>query len=740
MNDNDRADGMTDQLFDRRPASPRDDKRMQHMADEALARAASRRETLEKWLFPRNWPFRLKANLGITLLGLVPLFLAVLLIAHHADSVIRDDRATALQNQTAAAAAMVGDIIGADVSSMQTLAASRNIVQVAGAATKGQAGAAPLSLASIQQETVYIAGPAGNVVAASQPALVGHAAGGVPAAKQAMDGREAVAVLGRPLAGVKPALSVAVPIMHGKSLLGAVVGEFDPTPLFLALYRGSNALSDSLLAADGRAIAGGTLPEGGPITLVGGNPVISVKAESAFAALKSANPIQLANGSWVARAIPGGPGTSGDVVLVAPDYSSPEGALDSLWLKAAIAVLAMLAIAAAVWFTRQLARPLESVARALAMVRAGNFGIRTGINQHDEIGEIAATVDMLISRTQTLVRDLDNQRADLENGVIQLFTELSEAASGDLTVRPTMSEGSLGAVADSVSILLDRFKNTVKRIQATTYTVSMHTSKIALTINQVSQEARRQSEQLTASAEAIAEMAESAETVSQRTRSATDVASQAVDAVNSGNSAVTVARDAVRRTSETSRKAVREVKSLGESAQLMGNALLLVQHNTEELHIIAGNASIEAARFADSGGVFRTVADSIEQLAQQSQEALRQIQTVIENTQRETSRVVAAIEDVTQEVGSVAKAVNLAGENFDTIYRVVQRLADLNVFIAGASKQQAAMAANVADMMSTLNQISVQTSTHTAASAEDAVHLRELTDELSDSVATLKVS
>jgi methyl-accepting chemotaxis protein len=70
----------------------------------------------------------------------------------------------------------------------------------------------------------------------------------------------------------------------------------------------------------------------------------------------------------------------------------------------------------------------------------------------------------------------------------------------------------------------------------------------------------------------------------------------------------------------------------------------------------------------------------------------------------------------------------------------VQRLADLNVFIAGASTQQAAMAARVAEMMGTLNQVSVQTSTHTAASAEDAVRLRELTEELSDSVATLKVS
>ncbi|MGH2410905.1 MAG: hypothetical protein ACRDGS_11135, partial [Chloroflexota bacterium] len=67
-------------------------------------------------------------------------------------------------------------------------------------------------------------------------------------------------------------------------------------------------------------------------------------------------------------------------------------------------------------------------------------------------------------------------------------------------------------------------------------------------------------------------------------------------------------------------------------------------------------------------------------------------------------------------------------------------LADLNVFIASASEQQARMAANVAEDIGALNQVSVQTSMNTAASAEAAVHLRRLTEELNDSVATLKVS
>ncbi|HWE63873.1 MAG TPA: methyl-accepting chemotaxis protein [Chloroflexota bacterium] len=407
--------------------------------------------------------------------------------------------------------------------------------------------------------------------------------------------------------------------------------------------------------------------------------------------------------------------------------------------RLALAALALCTVLAAALSTFWLTRPIVELARALITVRAGDYSTRVGLAQRDEVGQVSAAVDLLIARTQALVSNLDNQHLDLENGIIQLFTELAEAASGDLTVRPTMSEGSLGAVADSVNILLQRFNATVKGIQTTAGAVSDRTSQMATTVLSVSQEAQRQVAHLDSSAMAIAEMATSALEVSQRTQAATEVAAQAVEAVESGNKAVSYAHEAVRRTGETSKKAARQVKTLGESTQLMGNTLLLVQRNTEELHLIAGNASIEAARYAESGGVFRTVADSIEQLALQSQVALRQIQSVVENTQRETARVVEAIEEVSAEVMHVARAVGRAGENFDTINLVVQRLADLNIFIASASEQQAHMAAEVAGMIGALNQVSAQTAMHTAASAEAAVQLRQLTEQLNDSVSTLKV-
>ena len=399
----------------------------------------------------------------------------------------------------------------------------------------------------------------------------------------------------------------------------------------------------------------------------------------------------------------------------------------------------IIAIVLAVLLTRLLMAPIGRLKVMIERVQGGDLSARSGVDQRDEIGEIAAAFDALTERAQLLIEDLDAQRLLLENEIIQLFVELSEAVNGNLTVRPTLSEGSLGAVADSLSALLKRFSAIVHGIQETAGAVSTGTLRVTETVQQVSREADKQASALTRGAEGIGTLADLASAVSQRTQAAMTVSSRALDAVRNGHEAVLKMHETMETMRGLTRRAARQVKVLGESAQLMSQALALVQHNTEDLHIVAGNASIEAARYIESGGIFGAVADSIEALAEQSQLALRQVLEVAGRNQSETTAVVESIEDVTVQVAASVRAVRIAADAFSTVDGVVHELADLNVFIAGASAEQARQAHELTVMMGVLNGISVETSRSTAASAEAVVHLRSLTDQLNNSVSTLKV-
>jgi hypothetical protein len=221
-------------------------------------------------------------------------------------------------------------------------------------------------------------------------------------------------------------------------------------------------------------------------------------------------------------------------------------------------------------------------------------------------------------------------------------------------------------------------------------------------ISQATESTQRQATAVNQTIQQMEVMAVSASGVSERTAEASAVAGEAVAAVHTGQDALTNALAAMALIRETTLRAARQVKVLGESGQFVRQAVGQVQYNADELHLIAGNASIEAARHPDAASFFRNVADAIEQLAQQSQVALGEIQHAIEANRQETGRVAGVIEDVVAEVSRGSTALGAAGGALDTITEVVGRLAALNAVIAQASQEQARVAATVAESIDLL--------------------------------------
>src|SRR5437588_3872674 len=83
---------------------------------------------------------------------------------------------------------------------------------------------------------------------------------------------------------------------------------------------------------------------------------------------------------------------------------------------------------------RLLMAPIMRLKATIERVQAGDFSARSGIDQRDEIGDIAVAFDAMTERAQALIDELDAQRLDLENGIIRLFTELAPPAHRQLTV------------------------------------------------------------------------------------------------------------------------------------------------------------------------------------------------------------------------------------------------------------------------------------------------------------------
>ncbi|MDB5074811.1 MAG: hypothetical protein JWO42_990, partial [Chloroflexi bacterium] len=259
---------------------------------------------------PRNWPFRLKLGLATVILSLIPFLLAIALIAWHADGIAADSQTAALRRQTQTMAAYLGNILGSDVRTMQGLAKAPGALHIATSAPKNSATYQPLAVFGgeamlgpglSEAGTIYITSAGGTVLAATRPVLVGHSPRGLPATAQAMHTKKPVAVLGIAAGSHHPAIIIAAPIMRGLTAVGAIVGEFDPSSLYAALL----SQQGTLVAPDGRIVTGHSSARGQPIPLVGSGLTTAASRQPEFAALQADQPVQLADGSWAARVLPG---------------------------------------------------------------------------------------------------------------------------------------------------------------------------------------------------------------------------------------------------------------------------------------------------------------------------------------------------------------------------------------------------------------------------------------------------
>lgn len=123
----------------------------------------------------------------------------------------------------------------------------------------------------------------------------------------------------------------------------------------------------------------------------------------------------------------------------------------------------------------------------------------------------------------------------------------------------------------------------------------------------------------------------------------------------------------VRVSRESGSQVMTELSSLNEYTRQMNSIVELINNVAEQTALLSLNASIEAARAGDAGRGFAVVASEISSLANQTQEATENIQSLIENIFDELENVVGAVNgfvEVTQKQADSAADVN---ESFSMI-------------------------------------------------------------------------
>src|SRR5437016_10275574 len=263
---------------------------------------------------------------------------------------------------------------------------------------------------------------------------------------------------------------------------------------------------------------------------------------------------------------------------------------------------ALVMIGACVFSVFVIARPIQSLTRAMRELANGNFSVvLPALGRKDEMGDIAGAVEDFKAKAEQKARD--EAEAKIRQDKI-----LTEQRKADMHRLADGFEAAVCEIIDTVSSASNELEASAKTLTAT---------------------AERGQEVATA----VAAASEEASTNVQSVASATEELSSSINEISRQvQESARMAGDAVGQARSTTER----VSELSKAASRIGDVVELINTIAGQTNLLALNATIEAARAGEAGRGFAVVASEVKALAEQTAKATGEIGQQITGIQAAT--------------------------------------------------------------------------------------------------------
>ena len=435
----------------------------------------------------------------------------------------------------------------------------------------------------------------------------------------------------------------------------------------------------------------------------------------------------------------------------AANFSAPqqrEGVRNTGWAMALAAGLASFGTAGFMgnFTVKQIRRTTKDLQTQFDAVRQGNLNAQATVYSEDQLGQLAASFNemarVIFTTTNEAQRKADEQeeaKENLQRQVIRLLDDVEGAARGDLTVQAEVTADVLGAVADAFNLTIQNLRDIVQQVKVAAREVTKGATNSETFARALSSDALHQAEELAVTLNSVQVMTDSIQRVAEAAREAETVTREASAFALKGGEAVENTVAGILEIRETVAETTRKVKRLAESSQEISKIVALISQIASRTNLLALNASIEAARAGEAGRGFAIVADEVRQLADRSAKSLKEIEEIVRQIQSETSSVMTAMEEGTQQVIQGTKLAEEAKRSLENIIQVANRIDILVRSITTDTVEQTETSRAVAHVMQSVELTAQETSQEAQRVSGALQHLVGVSRDLISSVERFRV-
>ena len=361
---------------------------------------------------------------------------------------------------------------------------------------------------------------------------------------------------------------------------------------------------------------------------------------------------------------------------------------------------------------KQISIRLNDVVKYLEILSTGDFSkavSQSSLEDQSEFGSVSRAVDEMKNNVNSLIKQLGDAAQQLS------------ASSEELTANAEQSAQASNQVAGSVTT--------------------------------VAEGAQKQLSLTEQANEIVHQISSAIQQVADNTGIVSDSAEKTASKANDGEGAIKKAVSQMKIIEEKTNDTAMVICELEEKSKQIGQIVDAISNISGQTNLLALNAAIEAARAGEAGRGFSVVAEEVRKLAEQSQNAAKQITGLINEVQMKTNSAVEFMVMGKKEVDAGTQVVSMAGSSFEEILGMVRvmtlQISEISKSIADITSGTEKMVQAVDTIDQEGKKASEQTQTISAATEEQSAsteeiasasqHLASIAEDLQKAIQRFKI-